>query len=207
MKSLVIYLKEIEQSKKLADRCISSCNQFQIQASLFEGSTPSQAKEWINKNNLKIYNPGPKIYKIKMNKPGVQGCLLSHYRCWQYCVELNQNIMILEHDAVVVSDHYQQNFIDVLQLDEHRLKDDPAEKNEVVANTFERKGVKMMNGAHGYCVTPQGATKLINGIHTHGMSPADWHISELLVDIKVVRPRVVKVENDISLTNDRDFYI
>ena len=69
------------------------------------------------------------------------------------------------------------------------------------------KGVKMMNGAHSYIVKPKAAQKLIDAIHNHGMAPADWHISERYVNIKTVRPRVFKVENKNSLTNDRDFFI
>ena len=119
----------------------------------------------------------------------------------------NEPLIILEHDAVMVAGHVDQPFDEVLQLDEHRYKDDPEMELDVIENTYERKGVKMMNGAHSYIVKPKAAQKLIDAIHNHGMAPADWHISERYVKIKTLRPRVFKVENKNSLTNDRDFFI
>ena len=207
MKAICLYLKDVEESKQLALRCVATCKQFDLDVKLFEGHTPSMAKQWIEKNNLHIFDPGPKLYKIKMQKPGVQGCLASHYHGWKHCVEINEPLIILEHDAVMVAGHVNQPFDEVLQLDEHRYKDDPEMELDVIDNTYERKGVKMMNGAHSYIVKPKAAQKLIDAIHNHGMAPADWHISERYVKIKTVRPRVFKVENKNSLTNDRDFFI
>lgn len=207
MKAVCLYLRDVELSNQLAERCISSCKKFGLDVTPLEGHTPKMAQKWIKENNLFTFDPGPKLYKIKMSKPGVQGCLASHYHAWKRCSESNTNLVVLEHDAVMVSGHVDQSFKEVLQLDEFRYESDPYTDIDVVQNSFERKGVKMMNGAHSYIVTPQASKKLMDAIHKFGMSPADWHISERYVDIQTVRPRVFKVENKLSLTNDRSFFI
>ena len=50
MKAICLYLKDVEESKQLALRCIATCKQFDLDVKLFEGHTPSMAKQWIEKN-------------------------------------------------------------------------------------------------------------------------------------------------------------
>lgn len=209
MKAFIIYLKEVQSTVNAALECKQSAKEHGIDAWLMEGHTPSRADQFILENNFKPYSPGPKLYDIKWNKPGVRGCFVSHYHAWLKCLELNHNIIVLEHDARIVSEYPAVEFEDVLQLGYNRNGVDDAhdQKPWIETNTFERKSVCMMDGAHAYAVTPQGAKKLINAVSTHGMAPADWHICDTQVDIRVLRPRIAMIDPQSSLTNDRDFYI
>lgn len=209
MKAFIIYLKEVQSTVNAALECKRTCRENGLDGWLMEGFTPSRADKFIKENNFKPYSPGPKLYDIKWNKPGVRGCFVSHYHAWKKCVELNHTIIVLEHDARIVSEYPEVDFKDVLQLGYNRNGVDDTHNQEhwVESNEFERKGVYMMDGAHAYAITPQGAQKLIDGVQTHGMAPADWHICNIFVDIQVLRPRIALVESTQSLTSDRNFNI
>ena len=207
MKAFIIYLKEVQATIDAALECKQSARQHSIDAWMLEGYTPSRADQFIKEKNLKPYSPGPKLYNIKWSKPGVRGCFVSHYHAWLKCIELEHNIIVLEHDARIVNEYLEVEFEDVLQLGHNRNGVDDAQDQQswTEENTFQRKGVYMMDGAHAYAITPQGAKKLVEAVHTRGMSPADWHICNEHVDIKVLRPRVAMVDAQGSLTNDRNF--
>ena len=207
MKAFIIYLKEVQSTVDAALECKRTARAHGIDAWLLEGHTPSRADQFIRVNNFKPYSPGPKLYAIKWNKPGVRGCFVSHYHAWLKCIELDQKIIVLEHDARIVAEYPQVDFDDVLQLGYNKTQPEHVTEIQVQANTFERKGIKMIEGTHAYAITPQGAKKLIKATATHGMAAADWHICDLFVDIKNLRPRIADIKPEQSLTNDRSFYI
>ena len=67
MKAVCLYLRDVELSNQLAERCISSCKKFGLDVTPLEGHTPKMAQKWIKENNLFTFDPGPKLYKIKMS--------------------------------------------------------------------------------------------------------------------------------------------
>lgn len=209
MKAFIIYLKEVQSTVDAALECKRTAREYGIDAWLLAGHTPSRADQFIKENNFTPYSPGPKLYDIKWNKPGVRGCFVSHYHAWLKCVELGHDIIVLEHDARIINEYPQVDFQDILQLGYNRNGVDDAQDQQpwTEENMFERKGVHMMDGAHAYAVTPQGAQKLIDAVSTHGMAPADWHICNTHVDIQVLRPRMALIDPQESLTNDRTFSI
>lgn len=209
MKAFIIYLREVQSTIDAALECKRTARENGIDAWLIEGHTPSRADKFIQEKKFKSYSPGRKLYDIKWNKPGVRGCFVSHYHAWVKCLELGHDIIVLEHDARIINEYPKVEFTDVLQLGYNRNGIDDTHDQEpwTEPNTFERKGVCMMDGAHAYAITPQGAKKLIDGVQTHGMAPADWHICDLYVDIQVLRPRIALIDPQGSLTNDRTFSI
>jgi len=177
---------------------------------MFEGYTPSRADEYIKRENLKPYLPGPKLYKIKWNKGGVRGCMISHLEMWKKCVELNETVVILEHDSIVVSDTWKTPFDQLLHLDKHRfVEPDPDLNREPNVEKLEhyRKGQQQLQGTYGYVLKPQTAKRLIRGAYEEGLTAADMFVKDLYCNIQVVTPRAVKVNNQESLTSNRDFYI
>jgi len=209
MKAFIIYLREIKSTHTAALECKRSAVEHGIDAWMLEGYTPSRADQFIKEKNFIPYSPGPKLYDIKWRKPGVRGCFVSHYHAWLKCIELGHDIIVLEHDARIINEYSKVEFKDVLQLGYNRNGVDDAQDQQpwTEQNMFERKGVHMMDGAHAYAVTPQGAKKLIDAVSTHGMAPADWHICDTHVDIQVLRPRIAMIDPQESLTNDRTFSI
>lgn len=59
-----------------------------------------------------------------------------------------------------------------------------------------------MHGAHGLIVTPKGARKLINWIHSNFVVPADVWINTECVNIGYTNKQIVKINDEISLSNN-----
>lgn len=210
MKSFVIYLPSIPHTVTASQFALQSAKNFGLDCDLFEGFTPSQADAYISKEKLKMYEPGPKIFKIKNKKGGVRGCMISHLNLWKKCTELNEPIMILEHDAEVVSSTFKVDFEDVLHLDAHRFVDpDPDEGIDPTVEKLDhyRKGEQQLKGAYGYLVKPHAARRLVQGAYEDGITAADMFVKDKYVKIQVVRPRAVRVTSKESLTVQKDFYI
>ena len=180
MKAFVLFLKEVESTHQPAIEAMISAKAHGLDAEMFEGYTPSRADEYIKRENLKPYLPGPKLYKIKWNKGGVRGCMISHLEMWKKCV------------------------------DKHRfVEPDPDLNREPNVEKLEhyRKGQQQLQGTYGYVLKPQTAKRLIRGAYEEGLTAADMFVKDLYCNIQVVTPRAVKVNNQESLTSNRDFYI
>ena len=209
MKAFIIYLKEVQSTIDSALECKRTAREYGLDAWLMEGFTPSRADQFIKEQNLKPYFPGPKLFQIKWQKGGVRGCMISHYHVWKKCIELNEPIVVLEHDSRVVSETYRANFEDVLHLDAHRFEKDPDEGKSVVVEDFVniRKGENQLMGTYGYVIKPHAAERLIKGAHEDGVTASDMFVKDKYVKIQVVKPRAVYVDSHESLTGDRSFYI
>lgn len=209
MKAFIIYLKEVQSTIDSALECKHTCRQHGLDGWLMEGFTPSRADAFIKENNLKPYLPGPKLYNIKWQKGGVRGCMISHYHAWKKCIDLDEKIVILEHDSRVISETYTEEFQDVLHLDGYRWEADPYQDQVPFVEDFVhiRKGENQLKGTYGYVIKPHAAKRLIQGAHEDGLTASDMFVREKYVRIEVVKPRAVIVNSPDSLTGDRSFYI
>ena len=209
MKAFIIYLKEVQSTIDSALECKRTAREYGLDAWLMEGFTPSRADQFIKEQNLKPYLPGPKLFQIKWQKGGVRGCMISHYHVWKKCIELDQPIVVLEHDSRVVSETYTADFEDVLHLDAHRFEQDPDRDKDPVVQDFVnvRKGENQLMGTYGYVIKPHAAERLIKGAHEDGVTASDMFVKDKYVKIQVVKPRAVYVDSHDSLTGDRSFYI
>lgn len=209
MKAFIIYLREVQHTIDSALECKRTARLHGLDAWLMEGFTPSRADAFIKANNLQPYLPGPKLFAIKWQKGGVRGCMISHYHAWQKCIELNEKIVVLEHDSRVVSETYTEDFEDVLHLDGYRFEKDPNQGQAPVVENFIniKKGENQLMGTYGYVIKPHAAKRLIQGAHEDGLTAADMFVKDKYVHIQVVKPRAVYVNSQESLTSDRSFYI
>ena len=209
MKAFIIYLKEVQSTIDSALECKRTAREYGLDAWLMEGFTPSRADQFIKEQNLKPYFPGPKLFQIKWQKGGVRGCMISHYHVWKKCIELNEPIVVLEHDSRVVSETYRADFEDVLHLDAHRFEQDPDKGKSLVVEDFVniRKGENQLMGTYGYVIKPHAAERLIKGAHEDGITASDMFVKDKYVRIQVVKPRAVYVSSQDSLTGNRSFYI
>ena len=175
MKAFIIYLKEVQSTIDSALECKRTAREYGLDAWLMEGFTPSRADQFIKEQNLKPYLPGPKLFQIKWQKGGVRGCMISHYHVWKKCIELDQPIVVLEHDSRVVSETYTADFEDVLHLDAHRFEQDPDRDKDPVVQDFVnvRKGENQLMGTYGYVIKPHAAKRLIQGAHEDGITASD----------------------------------
>ena len=209
MKAFIIYLKEVQSTVDSALECKRTCREHGLDGWLMEGFTPSRADAFIKANNLKAYLPGPKLYNIKWQKGGVRGCMISHYHAWKKCIELDEKIVVLEHDSRVISETYTEDFQDVLHLDGYRWEADPYQDQVPFVEDFVhvRKGENQLKGTYGYLIKPHAAKRLVQGAHEDGLTASDMFVREKYVRIEVVKPRAVIVNSPDSLTGDRSFYI
>jgi GR25 family glycosyltransferase involved in LPS biosynthesis len=209
MKAFIIYLKEVQSTVDSALECKRTCREHGLDGWLMEGFTPSRADAFIKANNLKPYLPGPKLYNIKWQKGGVRGCMISHYHAWKKCIELDEKIVVLEHDSRVISETYTEDFQDVLHLDGYRWEADPYQDQVPFVEDFVhvRKGENQLKGTYGYVIKPHAAKRLLQGAHEDGLTASDMFVREKYVRIEVVKPRAVIVNSPDSLTGDRSFYI
>ena len=103
MKAFVLFLKEVESTHQPAIEAMISAKAHGLDAEMFEGYTPSRADEYIQRENLRPYSPGPKLYDIKWKKGGVRGCMISHLEMWKNSELLDPREIILDYKKKDVS--------------------------------------------------------------------------------------------------------
>jgi GR25 family glycosyltransferase involved in LPS biosynthesis len=104
-KAYIITIKDHENSEKMAARCMGSCQKVGQPAEIFDAfdgtgrlnpdiivPEHSRNKDWVSW--LKLVNK-------TLSKPEVC-CFLSHFALWVKCVEEDQPLIALEHDAVML---------------------------------------------------------------------------------------------------------
>jgi GR25 family glycosyltransferase involved in LPS biosynthesis len=98
MKSFVITIQDNEKSQAAADRCIQSGKHFKLDISKFYAFTPKS-------NPIKIAEteriPIRGFREVWSRYENCIAAFLSHYTLWKTCWQINQEIQIFEHDAVV----------------------------------------------------------------------------------------------------------
>ena len=99
MRAFVITIKDNPQSVEMSDRCIKSFkrhNDDSIEA--FDAITPEQSVfSLAEKHGIPVKNFLEKYSRYDR----VVSAFMSHFLLWKKCVELNESIIIFEHDAVV----------------------------------------------------------------------------------------------------------
>jgi len=181
MKSYIIYLPQFETSTAWATHALATGLEHAWNVELFagvDGRTVADNAGWarwgigINGANAKC--------RDMMERPGVRGCFLSHYRLWQQCLELNQPIGIFEHDIEFLKPFSNKEFDHVLKLEGFNLK-----KSRPAGEWYE--------GARAYILKPDGAQRLIDWVQTNGAIPADVCIGLNVVDIVLQTDKLVRI--------------
>lgn len=98
MKSFVITIKSLEESVKIAQRCIDSMPEWDVQ--MFDAITPADNPlEILEQKDIPIEGFGEEYsYKDKC-----VSAFLSHHTLWEKCIEDDEEYQIFEHDAVAIS--------------------------------------------------------------------------------------------------------
>jgi GR25 family glycosyltransferase involved in LPS biosynthesis len=154
----------------------------------FEGTDGRQ--QTLADFGIKIYPDHKKCVKY-MQRPGTQGCFLSHWRLWSLCRDQDRPIMVFEHDVEFLCEPpTQYDFQHVLKLEGFRpSKPIPAGQ--------------WWEGARAYVITPLGADRILNWVQANGAMPADWMLCDGIVDVKFDLDRRVQVrQNQFSFTRD-----
>lgn len=213
MKAFCIYLKHIEESVRLAQRCVSSGRSHSLHVELHDGVDGDKAYELFRAAGVPLtINPDAHNANERVGKmtKGQMGCIGSHYTLWTNCIALNEPIIVLEHDATIVSKIEEVEFNEVLNLQSNTWDNPNWAYYKKIQKLFRdpcvnapEEGIqsaKYINlpGTSGYALTPTGAKKLVAGIKTRGPYLADLFINKSLVEIQDLWPRPVVTLHGVS---------
>jgi glycosyl transferase family 25 len=222
MKAFIIRLKNNTISEKYADDCISQAAKFGVNVEYFDAVNGLEYQRHLEELQIT-----PR-YKFKKARAGVFGCFLSHYYLWKKCVEINEPLIILEHDGYFIRDlptDILNRFMDVLKLDkldpysksydsditsEQQLDLTISEYCNLQAKFLEKNQTgNYMRGAYSYIIKPHAAKKLLEWISTNGFVPADQQLGNAIIDIQVTTPTIARLHpaysgkiKELSLTGN-----
>ena len=155
MKAYVITIMDNIRSVQVADRCIKSGKKFNLDIQKFEAITPrSNPSKILAERGI---NPAG-FTEIYSRTPNCMSAFLSHHTLWQKAIDENENILILEHDAVIKDYIPEVPFTGCISLGKPsygKFNTPPV----IGVNSLTSK--KYFPGAHAYIVSPYGAKKLI----------------------------------------------
>jgi glycosyl transferase family 25 len=194
MKAYVIGLSQIPSSFETAVQVYDRLKEFGLDVYHHEGTYGNQARVIFKKEGRELYhtsfkgNPVDDQYRASATRPGVMGCFHSHFRLWERCVELNEPILIFEDDVIFERGWISVEWDDVLLVatgksvykDEWYAKKlfNPTGEPQVVSLNR-----KVMPGAVGYGLTPQGAKKLTD-FYQDCFAPADNAMNATVVNLQ-----------------------
>jgi len=168
----IITIETNSESIKASERCVSSSNNFGLDTKIFNAYTPRHDPLKILKSkgiNAEL------LSNTSSYKDAVAGCFLSHFMLWEKCIEINKPIIILEHDAVIISE-IPSNILDGTGFNQLINLGKPAHGGFQIP---EFTGVGLIQsycrfkGTHAYAIKPTGALKLIHQAKKTRIYPAD----------------------------------
>jgi GR25 family glycosyltransferase involved in LPS biosynthesis len=198
MKMYVIGIEGNELSMNAVERCIKSAEIYGHKVTHHVATTP-------DKNPLKILKKEgisaigfEEVYSRELN---CISAFLSHYSLWKKCVELNETILVLEHDAVFKGVVHNYPFQDICNF---------GKPSYGKYNTPTSLGLspltskRYLPGAHAYGVTPSGARKLIEQAKVYAR-PTDVFIHlDVFPTVSEVYPWPVECMDDFTTIQNRN---
>jgi len=200
MKVFIITLRDNPKSVATAEltreSAIYNAGYEPVLVAAMDGKT---GRQYLEANNIQLRHGYPE------HRPGAIGCIASHIVQWLGCIELNETIIVAEHDAVFLRPWDNPEFEDVLHLNcygsyvrantwaEATANDRSAtvQENSVYRMGFEPfdfPGSVSMSTTFAYAIKPHAALKLINSVLQDGYCFADRLMEEPLISIETVHP-------------------
>lgn len=201
MKAYVITLTDNELSTDAAANVIKSSvvheNEFSIET--FDATIPEQVNDemtlygltwnWPWETHVRDIASGlTKTPYLTANKNKRIACFLSHYRLWKSCVNMNESLLVLEHDAKFIKqlkiEDLENSKYDVIGINDPRKA---TRKSQMYHDAVQQqRGVVVdcpkidmdiiaqgLAGNSAYYIKPKGAQKLIDLVDEFGAWPND----------------------------------
>jgi len=170
MKAFVLTIKNLEESNQAADRCIKSASTFGYKVEKHYGYTPEDDPV----NMLKELNIPINQFKEKYSY--LEKCVaafLGHRSLWKKSVDLQENVLVLEHDAVFTGP-LPDNVIDSTLYDIVSFGTPSYGKwnTPSILGVGQLTSKQYFPGAHAYMVTPYGARQALKKAQTEA-GPTD----------------------------------
>lgn len=196
MKAYIITLSKNPRSVSSAERCIKSAN---IPIKKFEAVTEQFAPKLMRDLGVSWNYPWKgEEYDIKAGVKKTAyttaepmrrvACFLSHYLLWKQCMEQDEPMLILEHDAIFVKPFDETDFLkaqcEIISINDPRgatrkssdyhdkLQQNP-QKCQRVPTIDEPTVPQGLPGNSAYVIKPAGAKKMIELVNEFGAWPND----------------------------------
>ena len=135
----------------------------------------------MKKNGFSINHTWRDPFRNRRMTKGEVGCWLSHYSAWQKCLELNENVIILEDDAILNKDLWDEDkYAEIMKscafLYLGYNENDP-DGVESIDEDVEK--VAYPYNLHAYVITPHTASELINSGFHRKMIPVDEQTAQM----------------------------
>ena len=209
MKTFIIYNSVYGKSKKIAQECLKSFEGFSSwEPELHDGCTPSTLEEYDIKYNI-VNGRITKGYSSEQLMLSKKSCFYSHYELWLRCIELDEPIVIVEHDTECVGelkipDNFDMNRAlgiqlttdSMLSLSSHyrKYKGKSSKNGEGIHDIFyvHPKGKKYFAGATGYMLTPQACKVIVDYVSDNGWTQNDLLFDDQLIDLQYIHPSPIE---------------
>lgn len=199
IKSFTIKLSGSPISNTLSKDSFESAKRFGLDAQYFEAINKQNVDQYFFENGLI-----PRDYPA-MKLPGTRGCFASHHALWNICKNLNESILILEHDGVLIRDikNITTQVTGVCHLDPYSPFDTGYEsfvlkysgdsvtsyskkyiKKEGIKNIVTDTMGMCFFGTYGYIITPFGARSLIDYYHSNECMASDESINSRILNLQ-----------------------
>lgn len=222
MKAFVITLQNNQYSEECAQRCIDSAKQYNVIVDKFYGVSKENAEQvmqsfglkwtWANNNTEKTICPITGLHQFPYTGANLQskiGCSMSHFLLWKRCCDLNEPLLILEHDAVFLRPLPDFDFKGICQINDpngatrkgnwwskqmvKRGQTGVFEKTWVTTDQ-ERHIPDGLAGNSAYVIKPHAAQELINKVYQLGVWVNDAIMcKQLLPYLEEYYPFITKV--------------
>jgi len=230
MKSFVITIENDEMSQHEADNCIKSSNNVKnpFTVEKFNAIIPRQVDVLMGKYNLKWNYPwigeefdfatGLKKSAYKTANPKSRiACALSHYSLWKLCHDLNEHILILEHDAIfterldpvyIINSNFNavgiNNPLGATRKSKvfHTMVESQKDKSIIITPTIDEVSIPQgLAGHSAYILSPGGARLILDAAHQYGLWPNDALMCKQIIPrLGVTTKYYTKVQGTSSTT-------
>lgn len=200
MKAYVITIAGHEYSESSARRCINSAQEYGVVVEIFPAVTPDTVERlmlqeklvwgWADNNTRKAVCPISSLEQFPYTSKNLlvkMSCSMSHYLLWKRCIELNEPILILEHDAVFVNSFPDIEFNGAIQINDPRgggYKGKPHSESMVQRGTTGTHPLTRkrpadsaipdgFSGNSAYIIKPWAAEQFIEAYKKYGVWPND----------------------------------
>lgn len=207
-RAFVIGLRKIPSSAQSSKKVVETLKSYGLKTLHWEGTYGHEVSAIFEQEGRELNptsfkgQPVDDEYRQSCSRLGVMGCFHSHYRLWEKCLAIKEPILIFEDDVIFYRKFIPVEWNDVLLLatgksvHEHEFYkqklEDPTGHPEAVGF----KG-KVMPGAVGYGLTPEGAKKLVNA-YKHYYLPADNAMNMSVVDLQCHNYLMGRAATDID---------
>jgi len=167
----IIYVPASDVSVSMATRCLQSCMKIKQKAELWEGfdgrgNDIVPPEHLIGQSWLEWF----RVTDHRLSRTEV-ACALSHISLWIKCIELDQPIVILEHDAIMVKPYTHHDIYNAISYlgcieqytGQYNTNYPEAQKSSI------NKNWHFIHRAHAYSIDPAVARKMVINVLDRGI--------------------------------------